>query len=119
MNIIIPSIFTLFLASIILYGIVSRFSAYTIFILAVVSLIIVLYNNLTMFGDEYKFFIDFFETFGGRLIFVVIMGGVIFIILGFISKIDIVKIQAQKVFSSTKSFTSIPVEKLREIERQL
>jgi hypothetical protein len=47
------------------------------------------------------------------------MGGVIFIILGFISKIDIVKIQAQKVFSSTKSFTSIPVEKLREIERQL
>jgi hypothetical protein len=115
MNIIIPSIFTLFLASIILYNITSRFSGYTIFILAIISLIIVLYNNITMFGNEYKYFIDFFQTFGGRVMFVVVIGGIIFIILGFISKIDIVKVQMQKVFSST----NIPLERIMKIERQL
>ena len=115
MYIIIPSIFTLFLASIILYNITSRFSGYTIFILAIVSLIIVLYNNITMFGYEYKYFIDFFQTFGGRVMFVVVIGGIIFIILGFISKMDIVKVQMQKVFSST----NIPLERIMKIERQL
>lgn len=119
MNIIIPSLFTLIIASIILFSIVSRLSGYTIFILAVVSLLIVLYNNITTFGDEYRFFIDFFETFGGRLLFVLIIGGVVFVVLGFISKIDVVKVQAQKVFASTKPYTNIPVERLREIERQL
>ena len=115
MNIIIPSIFTLTLASIVLYSILSRFSGYTIFILAIISLIIVLYNNITMFGYEYKYFIDFFETFGGRVMFVVIIGGIIFIILGFISKMDIVKVQMQKVFSST----STPIDRIMKIEKQL
>ena len=115
MNIIIPSLFTLTLASVILYNITSRFSGYTIFILAIVALIIVLYNNITMFGNEYKYFIDFFETFGGRVMLVVVIGGIMFIILGFISKMDIVKVQIQKVFSST----NIPVERIMKIERQL
>lgn len=119
MNIIIPSIFTLFIAAVILYNITSRFSGYTIAILAAVSLIIILYNNITMFGDEYTFFINFFETFGGRLMLVVIIGGIIFIILGFISKMDIVKVQMQKVFASTKVYTDIPVERISKIERQL
>ena len=115
MNIIIPSLFTLTLASVILYNITSRFSGYNIFILAIVALIIVLYNNITMFGNEYKYFIDFFETFGGRVMLVVVIGGIMFIILGFISKMDIVKVQIQKVFSST----NIPVERIMKIERQL
>lgn len=115
MNIIIPSLFTLTLASVILYNITSRFSGYTIFILAIVALIIVLYNNITMFSNEYKYFIDFFETFGGRVMLVVVIGGIMFIILGFISKMDIVKVQIQKVFSST----NIPVERIMKIERQL
>lgn len=119
MNIIIPSIFTLFLASIIIYGIISKFSGYTIFVLSIVTLFIILYNNITMFGNEYNFFINFFETFGGRLLFVVIIGGVVFIVLSFISKLDIVKVQAQKVFASTKPYTNIPVEKILQIERQL
>jgi hypothetical protein len=119
MNIIIPSLFTLFIASLVLYNITSRFSGYTIAILAFVSLIIILYNNVSMFGDEYKFFIDFFETFGGRLMLVVVIGGIIFIILGFISKMDVVKVQMQKVFASTKPYTNIPVERIMKIERQL
>ena len=68
-----------------------------------------------MFGNEYKYFIDFFETFGGRVMFVVVIGGIIFIVLGFISKIDIVNVQMQKVFSST----NIPIERIAKIERQL
>lgn len=68
-----------------------------------------------MFGYEYKYFIDFFQTFGGRVMFVVVIGGIIFIILGFISKMDIVKVQMQKVFSST----NIPLERIMKIERQL
>ena len=111
--------FTLFIASFILYNITSRFSGYTIAVLAFVSLIIVLYNNFTTFGDEYKFFINFFETFGGRLMLVVIIGGIVFIILGFISKMDIVKVQMQKVFASTKSYTDNSIERIGKIERQL
>ena len=119
MNIIIPSLFTLFVTSIILFSIASRLSAYTIFILSIVFLVIVLYNNITMFENEYIFFIDFFETFGGRLLFIGIIGAIIFIVLGFISKMDIIKVQGQKIFASTKPYTNIPVERIAKIERQL
>ena len=119
MAFVIPSLMTLGLASFIIYSIVSRFSTYAIFILSIVVLCIILYNNITTFGNEYKFFIDFFDTFGGRLLFIIIIGGVAFVVLGFISKLDIVKVQALKVFANSKPITNTPIEKILQIERQL
>jgi len=119
MNIVIPSILTVTLAAIILYGIMARFSSYNIFILAVIFFIIVLYNNITMFGKEYVFFTDFYNTYGGKLLFILIIGGIIFIIIGFISKINLVNGPKQKVFSSSRSFTNIPIEKILQLERPL
>jgi putative copper export protein len=119
MNIIIPSILTVILASVILSGIISRFSTYNIFILALIFFVFVLYNNVTMFGNEYVFFTDFYNTYGGKLLFILIMGGILFIVIGFISKINLVSGPKQKMFSSSRSFTNIPIEKILEIERPL
>lgn len=119
MNIVIPSILTVILASVILYGIMSRFSSYNIFILALVFFVFVLYNNVTMFGNEYIFFTDFYNTYGGKLLFILIMGGILFIVIGFISKINLVNGPKQKVFTSSKPFTNIPIEKILQIERPL
>lgn len=126
MELFLPSFFVLLLTGVLVFFIIPRFSPFVIFALCIVFLIISVRTHWMMFSTEYNSMLtsSLVKNAGPAILMAIITTGVIIGMLNLFAgfKINVVPTFGAtnlKVITNKKNYSSIPIEKLMEAEKQL
>jgi len=130
MELFLPSLVILLLAGFVVLFIIPRISPFIIFILCTVFFILALYGHSLLFYNEYKSSLwrDSLRNSVPAILAGVISIGILIATLNLFTNIKInmptfslgsVEGRNQKVFSTVNGYTNIPIEKIKELEKQL
>ena len=129
MELFLPSFFVLLLTAVIVLGVLPRLSPFLIFVLACIFLIISINIHYSMFSAEYKNMIstDFIVNNSVNIMIGVTIIGVLLVVSNLFigTSFSLPSVQFgtprinNKVISTKKNYSNIPLEKLLEAEKQL
>jgi hypothetical protein len=128
MDFLVPSLFILLLAGVVVKFLVPRVPLFTIFVITVVLFFFTLYSHYKMFGYQYtsSSWRDSIKVYAPTILIVVIVFGTIVSFANLFTRIkfrlprfDFLNDRNTKRISNVKGYSEIPLSKFREIERQL
>jgi phosphatidylglycerophosphate synthase len=127
MNIFLPSMFVVLFAGLFVFLVVPRISPFVIFILSIIFLILAIYVHIQMFGEEYANSIwrNVLQKYASFFFIILIVLVIVSYLTNFLPNFRILRIPQflghgrEKIITNTKTYNSVPIEKLIAIEKQL
>jgi len=130
MEFLVPSLFILLLAAIVVFFIIPRVSSFMIFITSVAFLTLAVYCHYMMFKQEYatSAWRDSIQVYAPTILIILVVTGVLvsfsnlFTNIKFkigIPKLELFKPKNIKRISNIEGYSEIPLSRIRELERQL
>lgn len=128
MDFLVPSLFILLLAGVVVKFLVPRVSMFTIFVITIVLFFLTLYSHYKMFGYQYttSSWRDSIKVYASTILIAVIVIGTIVSFANLFTGIKFrmprftfLNDRNTKRISNVQGYSEIPLSKMREIERQL